>query len=365
MDDTLVSLAEQVKAKAYDDARAGLRDYVRQQPDQPYAWYLLSFADSSHAKRLAAARQAAKLAPDSAPVQTRLAQLQARRGRFPARRLLAVAAALVILGGALLVVLKPGARPASPPMPTLAALPTLQPTAASLALALPTDAPSTAPPTAETLPSQAASPLPVETVALPVVQHTATHTLPPPIVPTFEPLLPTLELPTSAPAQPPVETIAPVTAPPTVTRPPTATPGVTNPPPTSIANAAPLNMPLNIGSGDLRVIAATRPGDGLIRDLGGSVAPAPPGKVWLLVELLLVCGSANNCAPDASALRVLGTAGMTYTPEASLQVNPLFGAGAYMAGQVWGYAGFLVPTGEAALYLTLARGGQDYIFALQ
>jgi hypothetical protein len=164
---------------------------------------------------------------------------------------------------------------------------------------------------------------------------------------------------------PPTAITQPETPAPPATLNPTATATFAGPSPTPITNAAPLNSPLNIGGGEMRVVAATRPGDAHIREVGGSAPNPPAGQKWLLVELLLICAGDGNCAPDVSALNVLGTSGTVYTPAVGLRIEPLFSSDAYMAGQVWGYAGFTVPDSETALYLAVTRESQQYLFALQ
>lgn len=119
---------------------------------------------------------------------------------------------------------------------------------------------------------------------------------------------------------------------------------------------------LNIGSGDLYVIDYTRPAETRIAELGGSVSPAPAGQTWVLLELLLICTGSDNCAPDSVTL--VGSSGATYTPT-TVEVLPPFTAAAFSAGQVYGYAGFLVAETEASLGLAAMRGGQVYTLALR
>lgn len=138
-------------------------------------------------------------------------------------------------------------------------------------------------------------------------------------------------------------------------------------PPTAVppANAVALNLPGEVGNGQLRVVAVTRPADALIRELGGSAPNAPSEQAWVLIEMLLVCTGSQNCAPNTTSLSLVGSSGRSYVPAADFYLEPLFGPGAYSLGQVWGYSGFVVPTSEAQLYLLLNQTGQTYAFALQ
>lgn len=119
---------------------------------------------------------------------------------------------------------------------------------------------------------------------------------------------------------------------------------------------------LNIGSGDLYVIAFSRPAETVIAELGGVVDAAPSGQTWALLEMLLVCAGSDNCAPESVAL--IGSSGATYTP-APISALPAFSSASYAMGQVYGYAGFIVPQSETAFSLSVTRGGQVFTIALR
>ena len=126
-----------------------------------------------------------------------------------------------------------------------------------------------------------------------------------------------------------------------------------------------LSTPLDIGTGEMRVVAAVRPATTMINDLGGAAANPPAGQQWLLVESLVVCSGSNNCAPALSNIRVVGSSGTVYAPAPDFSMPQLFGPGAFAVGQVWGYMGFTIPTSETTLRLALNQNGETYTFALQ
>ncbi len=361
MNSELRAAAQLVQSRAYDEARARLQEYVRQSPDQAYAWYLLSFAESDPFARLKAIHVAARLAPDNPRIKARLRQIQGKSGRSRLPILAGLLVVLAVIGAGVVFVSRPGERSA-PVMPTLAELPTL--TAALADISALAGAPSEMPDPTHTPPVES----PDEATAVPT-------DVPPTLLPTSLPanVLPAATASLSAPASgevvvpppPPATNAADQPPAPTAIRDTPQPPTFTPVPPTPIPNAAPLNTPVNIGAGQMRVIAVTRPGDALVRELGGSAQPPPAGHKWVLVELLLVCAGAGNCAPEAASLRLLGHYSQVYAPGAGLVVEPLFGAGAFNGGQVWGYAGFVVPDSDTHLYLTLVQAGQEYIFALQ
>ncbi len=367
MNSELRAAAQLVQSGDYNAARARLQNYVRQSPDQAYAWYLLSFAEATAARRRAAARRAVELAPDSRQMADRLAKLDAARPRRSLRWIV-LAGVLVVLA---LVVVWAASRPqpgSVAVVPTLAVLPSLTATPPEIAAlaGVPSEMPN---PTHMLTVIEATQPVesPDEATAVPT-------DVPPAPLPTGQPAnaLPVATASLSAPAggevvppAPPATNAADQPPAPTAIRDTPPPPTFTPVPPTPIPNAAPLNTPVNIGAGQMRVIAVTRPGDALVRELGGSAQPPPAGHKWVLVELLLVCAGAGNCAPEAASLRLLGHSSQVYAPGAGLVVEPLFGAGAFNGGQVWGYAGFVVPDSDTHLYLTLVQSGQEYIFALQ
>jgi hypothetical protein len=89
------------------------------------------------------------------------------------------------------------------------------------------------------------------------------------------------------------------------------------------------------------------------------------GTIRLTVELLMKCGTKGNCSPAPSALKIVGTSGATYDTKPDINNNSPFGKDAYLSGQVWGYANFVVPSTESGIRLTLNQTGQQYSFTLR
>lgn len=286
----------------------------------------------------------------------------------------------VILVAGLLVA---GCAADTEPLPTLAVLPTAQPTFTP-AQPSPT-APDTETPTAEApavvaaaaepgatlqptdtaaptdeVQSDAATPTAINEAAptgLPTTDQPASATPPPP--PTIQP---TSKPPgTATPSLTPTITHTPsITPTPTLTRTPTPPPPTVELPPGVI----PFQNGADTSQGNVRVIASTRPAAAYISELGGQVPAAPAGQSWLLVELLMICSTVDSCAPQADALQVVNAGGIPYRQGSGLVLEPIFGPDAYLQGQVWGYAGFIVPDTDDPLYLLLTVDGTDYQFAL-
>jgi hypothetical protein len=126
-----------------------------------------------------------------------------------------------------------------------------------------------------------------------------------------------------------------------------------------------LDTPLDIGTGEMRVITATRPGDSLISELGGMAIAPSPNHEWLVVELSVDCSGDSNCAPSLTTIRVTSASGGVYPPALDFSVPAMFGPGAYSNGQVYGYLGFLVPTSDESLRLIFSWDGAAYTFALE
>jgi hypothetical protein len=125
-----------------------------------------------------------------------------------------------------------------------------------------------------------------------------------------------------------------------------------------------LNSPLDVGIGEMRIVAVTNPGQQTIRDLGGTVPNAPANVNWVLVEALLICQSESQCRVSPSWIRLVDGEGTEYGVPAQFQMEPIFGSSAFN-GQIWGYLGFLVPKDATNLRLTMTQGGQTYTFALE
>jgi hypothetical protein len=205
-------------------------------------------------------------------------------------------------------------------LPTISAAEVLNPTADSTAQAFLLDAPTFAVPTvlpASTIPS---------TVFLPSV-------------------------PSSTPSNTPAPPSTPLPGAPTVT------PGG--------AAGVPLGEPLDVGNGEMRVLTAARPGDSLITEMGGSAANPPSGQEWVVIEGLVICSGTDNCAPDMTELRIVGSSGTPYSLSPNFSMPQLFGPDGFSLGQVWGYMAFTVPTSENDLRLVLTKNGQSYVFALE
>jgi hypothetical protein len=371
MDNELRAISKLVQERRYDEARGPLQVYLREHPDQATAWYLLSYVEQQPARRLAAIRKAARLNPDRAAIQERLAKLQGGgQRRWP---LLALAAVLLIgLIAAALFLLRPP-PPARETVPTLVSLDVTQATDIPAAEA-------TAEVTSE--PSVPATPLPASTTT--TLTSSETPIPPTKLVPTATLTLPAAEteIVVEAAQIKPIFTPAPPTAPgvssplpPSATVPPTATTPPTTtaiaptplPSPTVSApgNTVPFGQPGNLGTGTLRVLSSTRAAGSIIAQLGGQ-APAPAAnQEWVLVEVLLACTNGDNCTPPTSALSILGASGSSYNIPTTLQLDALFSPDGFASGQTWGYAGFLVSTSETALTLLVTQNGQSVAFALQ
>jgi hypothetical protein len=379
MDSQLRQISALVQERRYDEARAALQPYLREHPDAANGWYLLSFVAETPAAKKQAIQKAIQLAPDNEKYAARAAKLSTAAPRSMKLPLLIGGLVLIAVLAVVFVLLRPSATPADTTLPTLAA----------------TDGVASSPTSAENTQIAAVASATGEII----LSAQATTTLAPTHTETMSaiatPLLPTLSA--SDVPNPTVDSTAPVfiiTAPtaqstallptagssqngtqqPTQSSPqaPTSTPSQTPQPgaPTStpiLAGdvGAPLSTPLEIGAGSMRVVAATRPGSSLIAELGGQ-APAPPsGQDWVVIEALIICSGNTNCAPKLSNLNVVSASGATYAPAPDFNMSPLFGPGGFMAGQVWGYMGFRVPTSETGLRLVLSQGGKTYTFALQ
>jgi hypothetical protein len=102
----------------------------------------------------------------------------------------------------------------------------------------------------------------------------------------------------------------------------------------------------------------------MIQDLGGSFPPAPSNQSWFLLELLLICKNNPTCTFDPATLKITGSSGVIYAYSSELNLVPMFGT-VTQDNQIWGYLGFVIPTNETALKLTLSENGQTYVVALE
>lgn len=407
MNPQLSQIADLIKTRQFDQARQLIERYLEQRPDDAWAWYLRSFVETGHARKLDAARRALSLAPDHDQLQARLAKLQAMQPHAgnPARRwrLFAVfgVAILAIITGSVLA-LRNGAQSSDAPLPTLAvlAMPTPQTVltasvaeissltedrgAEATSVDLPASVEATSIETEDEGVAAAPTDAAISVEATVIVQSDNPVSLPSPDVPLInvgEATATTESQPEAAPvvteqtpADSPSDSSTP-TLPVRPTRPgsttatpavlPTAAPTVAPPLFDSITDpGVPVSLGLDVGTGEMRIVSATRPAKDRITELGGSVPNAPGDQSWVLVEALLICAGDLNCRPNPSALWVVGSSGAGYNPSPQLNLPPIFGS-ALSNRQVWGYLGFVVPTNESNLRLVLVQGGQTFVFALQ
>lgn len=240
MSGSLQHIADLLKQKSYDQARAELRVYLQAHPDHAEAWYLLSFAAPDRPQRIAALQRALKLKPDLELARSRLAQLRAESPaesnlppRAPSRtprsapptapptapprrigwgQIVGGLIAVLLVGGigALAVTRLAGSDQDASPAPTLAELPgaeaglALSATAAAVAaLGDATGTPAVSPtvsPTAVDTPTATASPTGVDTPTA-TVSPTGTATPEPVVLPSDTPteVSPTVPVITAAP----------------------------------------------------------------------------------------------------------------------------------------------------------------------
>jgi hypothetical protein len=390
MDSQLRQISQLVQEKRFADARAPLQKYLRANPDSAYAWYLLSFVVATPAEKQKAIRKAVQLAPDDPKYTARLTKLGAAKKRSPVLPLVILGVVLIAIVAVAFVALRPAATPAAESSATTVAQnSTTTGDSSQIAAVASATVESSILSTDETVtPAQEDAEATDDSTNLPTaaseeISTTAAQSLNQTVDVNELPLLaaPTQQsaapLPTAlssidgtaAPTQQPQPTEATRSAPEVPTSTPgtiitTALPSVPTVTPGGEAGVA-LSTPLDIGSGDMRIVAAVRPATTLINDLGGAAANPPAGQEWLLVEALVICSGSDNCAPALSNIRVIGSSGTVYAPAPDFSMPQLFGPGAFAVGQVWGYMGFTVPTSETTLRLALNQGGQTYIFALQ
>jgi hypothetical protein len=122
------------------------------------------------------------------------------------------------------------------------------------------------------------------------------------------------------------------------------------------------NQPIDIGGGDLRVLAMTAPADEVMLSLGESIPSIQANQQWVLVELFLVCEGTSNCTPPVSSFS-LDSNRNTYaiTP---LTIESTFGS-LLLGNQSLGHIAFVIPRNEVPFALELNKDGREYRFALQ
>jgi hypothetical protein len=372
-----------MKTNETSEAARQIEAYLGDNPEDAQGWYMASFLRPTAAARLAAIKRAATLAPDHGDIQRRLVKLEPSHGKtrgFSRSQILI----LVILASGILVVfalilLNGGKTPPQNELPTLVVLQamTAVPTQAALIQENPTG--ETISPTTAIIPNtqitntvaEVSSEQPQNTEIISSPEPTlfvATETrgfVPATVASTAIPANNTVPLPTvivdlpTAGAQPTTQPISQNTA--------TSVSPTQLAAPTAISVAitgTPLNIAVDVGAGQLRVVDATRNAESLISDLGGLFPPAPADQSWMLVELLLVCNKNVPCVFSPSALRVISSSGGTYSYVPQLNLVPQFGS-VSDNNQIWGYLGFTIPNSDTSLGLTLSENNQTYTFLLQ
>lgn len=361
-----------IEASELSLARDRLKKFLEDNPENAQGWFIASFVEPTVEMRLASIKQAAKLRPNQQEIQQRLVKLQSAVGKrksaipLPA---IAIFALAVAIGLTLAVISLNRSTPDAPneQLPTLAFLGGVTEVAKRQINAKATVVPALqSEVTVTTLPAtEVSSPIEptVQPTEVPVVAST-------PILgstPVFAASQPTnlVPLPTALTDQ--IVLIEPTTE----FDNPTVTPAVSMQPtlaePTAMpaqTRILPLESPINIGIGEFRVVDAKRGAEGMIQELGGSFPPAPANQSWVLLELLLVCKNSPTCALDPATLQVTGSSGVIYAYSSALNLPPMFGT-TTLDNQVWGYLGFVVPTSETGLKLTLSENGHTYAVALE
>lgn len=383
---SLREIAASIRQQNYGEARTQLKALLKQNPQNAEAWYMLSFVAERPEQRAQAAQRAARLSPGNGRYGQRVTKLTVRPQRArPIRRWLlplvaAIAVVLVVAG--IIVLIGSGSGDTgteSAGLPTLAELPTLtasplptitEPPQVSGAIPVNIEPAPSATQT-EVIPSPTITDTPVdgpETIVAPSAEVFPTTA--PPVQPTSPATFDVKPSPVNAlpqPTLPPPPTIVPTNPAPTIpaSSPIPATPAL--PAPTlRVVDVVAVGTARDIGGGELRVLEATRPGETLLRELAGSVPATPANHNWVIFEMLLVCSGGDNCTPATSAFTLRSNTGEIYTPAASLNLDPVFTPDVYMSGQTWGYLGFIVPTSNSAIWLSLDTGtGEPINFGLQ
>jgi hypothetical protein len=388
MNQKLNHISQLIKSNQRDEAHQALTQYITEQPEDCWAWYLLSFTVPEPHEKIAAAQQAIKLNPGSEKLQTRLAQLEATKptpqtGKRFRVSLIAAGFAITIIAVASAILLSQSLQPGSHQLPTQLALAEVTNAATSTqVLETNIDVPS---PTVEVVASatshEAVSEISVVSTATTMASATsavkvaASTFIFTPVPQTRDQELSPAVISTTAPTNDVLNTNATptiqITATSEATRLPTIQPTLSAPvpsPTTAVVivtdNGVPLNNALNIGIGEMRIISATRPAESYIQEMGGLIPPAPANQSWVLVEILLVCQSKNACSANPSNLDIVGSSGSSYAASQQLNMSPILGS-TVSNGQIWGYVGFIVPNSESQLRLVVSQGTEDYVFALQ
>jgi len=382
MPQTLRDIADLIRQHQAVQARQALYAYLDSHPDQAEAWYLLSWVETDRPGKIEALDQALQLDPDNPKYQKRQAKLVTTpptpsRGR---KAILLLPIAGLVMALALLVAFLSSGDSQTAVIPPTRVVLGVSPEASEIVAntEIPVETTAIAPLlTATVVPATTIAPIELSPVILsPEAMPTMATATPSSLMPTNTPVVPTasgsptvvwatiIPAPLTAPAN---TSPSFVTMPPEITNtsaPPTAT---LNPQIPTPAGAIPLGMPMNIGTGEMRVVSAARPANEVITSFIAAAPPNPPANhSWLLVELFLICSGTDNCAPPAGSLTVMGNSQALYQPSTVIPLFPQFGSDSFAVGQVWGYLIFAIPNAEQGIWLKLQLvDGTIYYFALQ
>ena len=362
-----------IEANELSLARDRLKKFLGDHPENAQGWFLASFVQPTPEMRLASIKQAAKLRPNQQEIQQRLIKLESAVGKrksaipLPAIAIFVFAAAIGLTLAA--VSLNRSATDApNEQLPTLAVLGGVTEVAQQQINATATVVPVLQPEVKVTSVPATEVRAPIEPTVQPTEVPVVAST---PILgstPVFAASQPTNLVPQPTAFTDQTVLIAPTTV---VSDNPTVTPAFSTQPtltqPTVMpaqTRALPLESPVNIGIGEFRVVDAKRGAESMIQELGGSFPPAPANQSWVLLELLLVCKNSPTCTLDPATLQVSGSSGVVHAYSSALNLPPTFGTST-VNNQVWGYLGFVVPTSETGLKLTLSENGQTYAVALE
>jgi len=358
MDSELQRISQLIREKAFAQAEDDLRAYVKQNPQSPQAFYLLSYACDQPRERLAAIRRAHKLAPESDRITTRFRKLESGQDRPRRSRwsLLPLVLVTLLMLGALLVGLWVTFRdrlPASLGGPTLAL-----PTAIVILPTATVDQQATqaiqATATAIVATNNQVGTHVANTATAVAVLNAAASTTP---EFTNTPVATSTPAPTTTPIVllTPTPSLTPFVA-------PTAIPFFEGLPP-----PAPVGSTADVAVGQLTVRSFYRAAEVFINEIGATIDPPPAGTEWALLELQLICSGDGDCTPPLDALAVVDNTGVSYllaTTEV-FQVDPRFGPEGFANNQTYGYAAVALPPEAAGLALTVIIDGQAYTFALE
>lgn len=360
MRDDLNQAARLIKARQYARAKTALEKYLAQNPDDARAWYLLSFTEKTPVRKRDALAEAYRLAPDNAQIAARLKKIEtavpfskaAARKRSQMPLLVGLVVLVLVTVGVVGVIVLNGERVADTPPPTLRSLATVEPTTNAV-----TPQEIAAEIRAETAEVTSAPATQATETAVIKTESVTTEAVSTSVLTSAPPTISTTATSTSAPAA------NAATAAPTLTAaPPTAAPSPTVPPVAISEAGIPINQGADVGIGNLRLVAVTRPAADTIRELGGDIPDAPANQEWVLVEVLLRCADEANCALSPAAFYLSGTSGQTYPASPQFEMPSVLGS-LLANGQMWGYLGFVVSKNDSDLRLVMQSQDTRYVFA--